>query len=370
MTVARHRGRPRLGCSPWSAGSSASRTSTASPARCGASAGSAPTRSPATCSAGSCRWGRSSNVFLANGARLYLDVGSPPRVRHPGVRLDPRPRHPRQGGGADPRAAPRLGRAAPPRGGHPRRHLPLQEQHRLGRQQLRLPRELPHAPARRLRPLRRGAHPVPRVAGRSTPAPARCCRRPAARCTASPSGPSTSGRACRSATTRSRPIINTRDEPHADAERYRRLHVIVGDSNMSEYATFLKVGATVDPAAHARGPAAGAARHDAREPDPGHPRDQPRHHLPAQGAPGQRARAVGASTSRASTSPGRCATPRPKDLLAAGEAGPADVGALRHRHRERPAGARPRVRLGDQAQAHRGLPRQARPARSPTRRSR
>ena len=46
-----------------------------------------------------------------------------------------------------------------------------------------------------------------------------------------------------SATTRSRPIINTRDEPHADAERYRRLHVIVGDSNMSEYATFLKVGA-------------------------------------------------------------------------------------------------------------------------------
>jgi proteasome accessory factor A len=47
-----------------------------------------------------------------------------------------------------------------------------------------------------------------------------------------------------SATTRSRPIINTRDEPHSDAERYRRLHVIVGDSNMSEYTTFLKVGAT------------------------------------------------------------------------------------------------------------------------------
>ena len=47
-----------------------------------------------------------------------------------------------------------------------------------------------------------------------------------------------------SATTRSRPIINTRDEPHADAERFRRLHVIVGDSNMSEYASYLKVGAT------------------------------------------------------------------------------------------------------------------------------
>ncbi|HVW43288.1 MAG TPA: Pup--protein ligase [Amycolatopsis sp.] len=45
-----------------------------------------------------------------------------------------------------------------------------------------------------------------------------------------------------SATTRSRPIINTRDEPHADAERYRRLHVIVGDSNMAEPTTLLKIG--------------------------------------------------------------------------------------------------------------------------------
>src|SRR5947207_2043776 len=45
-----------------------------------------------------------------------------------------------------------------------------------------------------------------------------------------------------SATTRSRPIINTRDEPHADAEKYRRLHVIVGDSNMNEVTTLLKVG--------------------------------------------------------------------------------------------------------------------------------
>jgi proteasome accessory factor A len=47
-----------------------------------------------------------------------------------------------------------------------------------------------------------------------------------------------------SATTRSRPIINTRDEPHADAERFRRLHVIVGDSNMSEWTTFMKTGVT------------------------------------------------------------------------------------------------------------------------------
>jgi proteasome accessory factor A len=47
-----------------------------------------------------------------------------------------------------------------------------------------------------------------------------------------------------SATTRSRPIINTRDEPHADAERFRRLHVIVGDSNMSEFSSWMKVGIT------------------------------------------------------------------------------------------------------------------------------
>ncbi len=44
-----------------------------------------------------------------------------------------------------------------------------------------------------------------------------------------------------SATTRSRPIINTRDEPHADADLYRRLHVIVGDSNMSDTTNLLKV---------------------------------------------------------------------------------------------------------------------------------
>ncbi len=45
-------------------------------------------------------------------------------------------------------------------------------------------------------------------------------------------------------TTLKRPIINTRDEPHSDSDRYRRLHVICGDANMSEFATFLKVGAT------------------------------------------------------------------------------------------------------------------------------
>src|SRR6516225_9046142 len=45
-------------------------------------------------------------------------------------------------------------------------------------------------------------------------------------------------------TTLKRPIVNTRDEPHCDAQKYRRLHVIVGDANMCEVANFLKVGAT------------------------------------------------------------------------------------------------------------------------------
>jgi Pup amidohydrolase len=45
-------------------------------------------------------------------------------------------------------------------------------------------------------------------------------------------------------TTLKRPIVNTRDEPHADASKYRRLHVIIGDANLSEVATFLKVGTT------------------------------------------------------------------------------------------------------------------------------
>jgi len=48
-----------------------------------------------------------------------------------------------------------------------------------------------------------------------------------------------------SSTTSSRSIINTRDEPHSDAEKYRRLHIILGDSNMSEFATYLKVGTAV-----------------------------------------------------------------------------------------------------------------------------
>jgi Pup amidohydrolase len=45
-------------------------------------------------------------------------------------------------------------------------------------------------------------------------------------------------------TTLKRPIVNTRDEPHGDPGKYRRLHVIIGDANLSEYQTFLKLGVT------------------------------------------------------------------------------------------------------------------------------
>lgn len=47
-----------------------------------------------------------------------------------------------------------------------------------------------------------------------------------------------------SATTRARPMVNTRDEPHADPEEFRRLHVIIGDSNRSQFVTFMKLATT------------------------------------------------------------------------------------------------------------------------------
>ena len=54
-------------------------------------------------------------------------------------------------------------------------------------------------------------------------------------------------------TTLKRPIVNTRDEPHADSQKYRRLHVIVGDANMAQVSTFMKVGHVGHHLRHARG---------------------------------------------------------------------------------------------------------------------
>ena len=102
-------------------------------------------------------WGRSSNVFLRNGARLYLDVGSHPEYATPEcddiaelVTHDKAGERVLEGLLVD--AERRLRRR-----GHHRRRLPVQEQHRLGRQLLRLPRELPGGTARRVQPARRRA---------------------------------------------------------------------------------------------------------------------------------------------------------------------------------------------------------------------
>ena len=84
-------------------------------------------------------------------------------------------------------------------------------------------------------------------------------------------------------TTLKRPIINTRDEPHADADKYRRLHVIIGDANLAELSTYLKVGTTslVLAMIEAARPAAGP---DARGAGRGAAGDQPRPVADAQGA--------------------------------------------------------------------------------------
>ena len=212
-----------------------------------------------------------------------------PRVRDAGVRFAVRPRRPRQGGRADPRVARRVGRAAPRRGIDPRHDLPVQEQHRLGRQLLRLSRELPHQPARRPRPLRRGADPVPRQPSdlhrrrQGAADRPRCqlldrpaCRAHLGRCElgdhpqpADHQHPRRTARRCRALPPSARHRRRLQHERVHDVREGRcgRVHV-----------------------ADARGSQRRAARHDAREPDPGDPRDQPRHDVPAHGAPRQRAR--------------------------------------------------------------------------------
>ena len=131
-----------------------------------------------------------------------------------------------------------------------------------------------------------------------------------------------------SATTRSRPIINTRDEPHADAERYRRLHVIVGDSNMSEVTTLLKVGSAHPGAGDDRGRRPVPRLHP-RQPDPGDPRDQPRPHRPAHGAAGRRPRGQRAGHPARVLRPRRRARGRPRQRRTRPSRGCSSCGAAR-----------------------------------------
>ena len=147
----------------WSGASTGSRTSTASPARCAASDGSAPTRSPATCSAGSCRWGRSSQRVPPERCPAVPRRGLAPRVRHARVRLALRPRRARQGGRADPRAAGRVGRAAPRARKAIRGTIYLFKNNTdSAGNSYGCHENYLTSRARRPRPLRRGADPVPR----------------------------------------------------------------------------------------------------------------------------------------------------------------------------------------------------------------
>src|ERR1700675_3256766 len=188
-------------------------------------------------------WGRSSNVFLRNGARLYLDVGSHPEYATPecdnvvdlvihdkagertleGLLVDAERRLREEGIAGDIYLFKNNTDSAGNSYGCHENYL-VGRHGEVGRlADILIPvlvtRQVICGAAKVL-PTRRGA--------------VYCVSQRAEHIWESVS----------SATTRSRPIINTRDEPHADAERFRRLHVIVGDSNMSEDATFLKVGAT------------------------------------------------------------------------------------------------------------------------------
>ncbi len=189
-------------------------------------------------------WGRSSNVFLENGARLYLDVGSHPEYATPECDS---PRQVVIHDKAGERTVERLVRSAEER---------LAEEGIAGR--ISLFKNNTDSAGNSY-----GCHEnylVARVGEFQRLAEAlipflvtRQVFAGAGKVLHTPRGAmfSLAQRAehiwegVSSATTRSRPIINTRDEPHADAERFRRLHVIVGDSNMSEYTSWLKV-ATCD----------------------------------------------------------------------------------------------------------------------------
>ena len=153
-----------------------------------------------------------------------------------------------------------------------------------------------------------------------------------------------------SATTRSRP---DHQHPGRAPRRRRALSPAARDRRGLQHERVRHLpegGRDQHPAAHARGPGRGAARHDPGEPHPGHPRDQPRHHPAGAGCGWPTAARPAPSTSRASTSIGPSATRRPRACRRS-RTRPCHVGALPQGAGERPLVARPRVRLGDQAPA-------------------
>ncbi|GAA2014423.1 Pup--protein ligase [Brevibacterium samyangense] len=212
-------------------------------------------------------WGRSSNVFLTNGARLYLDVGSHPEYAT--AECDRLPDLVAQDGAGQELMIDLLRQAQETMvedGLDGTAHLVKNNTDSAGNSYgshenflIRRTMDFAHLttvllPFLVTRQLLVGA-------GAVLPAHVSMDLRPAEANRANPNAPQTvvpplpadlvyglSPRSdvmwegVSSATTRSRPIINARDEPHADAEKYRRLHVIVGDSSMSQTTTELKVG--------------------------------------------------------------------------------------------------------------------------------
>jgi len=212
-------------------------------------------------------WGRSSNVFLPNGARLYLDVGSHPEYAT--AECDRLPDLLAQDAAGDQIMVELLAQAQEALaadGIDGRAHLVKNNVDSAGNSYgshenflIRRSMDFSHLTSVLLpflvtRQLLVGA-------GAIIPAKVTTELKPADSNRANPHAPARTpqlnpgqlqfGLSARSdvmwegvssATTRSRPIINARDEPHADAEKYRRLHVIVGDSSMSQTTTELKVG--------------------------------------------------------------------------------------------------------------------------------
>lgn len=201
-------------------------------------------------------WGRSSNVFLPNGARLYLDVGSHPEYATAEcASIDDAVAHDRAGELIvdDMRRKLEAKLAAERTGGSV--YLFKNNVDSAGNS---FGSHENYMIARTTRFARLIAHLIPFLvtrqliagAGRVHPTgPVAFGQRSFTQNAGEPSY-SFSQRAdhiwedSSSSTTRARPLINTRDEPHADSERFRRLHVIVGDSTMSTTTTALRLGAT------------------------------------------------------------------------------------------------------------------------------
>ena len=253
----------------------------------------------------------------------------PPRVRHGRVRLARAARRPRQGGGADPGGPARRRRAAARGRGHRRRHLPVQEQHRLRGQLLRLPRELPGRAGRGVLPHRRCAAALPRHP------PAHLRRGQGA---ADPPRRRVLPLAARRAHLGGRvlghhPFPADHQHPRRAARRRRALPAAARHRGRLEHVRGHhpaqgRVGHA--RAGDDRGGRAVPGLHP-RQPDPGDPRDQPRPHRAAhraaRGRPrGQRARHPARVPRARRRAPGRPRQRRPHDDARRRAVGPGAAG--------------------------------------------